>query len=387
MFGAKLKHGVFMAPYHPVDENPTLCIQRDLELMEHLDRLGFHEAWIGEHHSSGFEVIASPELFIAAAAERTRHIRLGTGVVSLPYHNPLMVANRMIQLDHQTQGRIMIGVGPGLLVSDAMMMDIEPKDQRDRMMQALDVILRLLRGEEVTETTEWYRLNKAKVHLLPYQYPHPEVAVASAVTPSGGRAAGTYDLGMLCVAATETTGFDALAQNWAVANEFAARQGRVMDPARLRLVCPVHIAETREEARDNIRAGLRKWLDYYNLVAPKGLMGVAGEDAVDILLKSNRAVVGTPDDAVEMIERLHRKQGDFGVFLQQAHNWADWDKTKKSYELYARFVMPRLQDSNRHRVQSMDWMRQEFDNFNAQRQKGVDAMFAKHAAETVDKAS
>jgi limonene 1,2-monooxygenase len=281
----------------------------------------------------------------------------------------------------------MIGVGPGLLVSDAMMMDIEPKDQRERMMQALDVILRLLRGEEVTERTEWYSLNKAKTHLLPYQYPHPEVAVASAVTPSGGRAAGTYDLGMLCVAATETAGFDALAQNWAIAQDFAGKQGRTMDPARLRLVCPVHIAETREEARDNIRQGLIKWLDYYNLVAPKGLMGVEGEDAVDILLRSNRAVVGTPDDAIDMIERLHEKQGDFGVFLQQAHNWASWEKTKRSYELYARFVMPHLRDANRHRQQTMEWMRDQFDDFAARRQKGVDAMFAKHAAELRDKAS
>src|SRR5688572_12085582 len=97
---APLRAGVFLAPFHPVDEDPTLAIQRDLALMEHLDALGFDEAWIGEHHSAGYEIIASPELFIAAAAERTRRIRLGTGVISLPYHNPLMVADRIIQLDH-----------------------------------------------------------------------------------------------------------------------------------------------------------------------------------------------------------------------------------------------------------------------------------------------
>src|SRR5271155_5672802 len=117
----KLRNGIFLAPFHPVDEDPTLCIQRDLELMEWLDRLGYEEAWIGEHHSAGFEIISSPELFIAAAAERTKRIRFGTGVISLPYHNPLMVANRIIQLDHMTRGRIILGVGPGLLVSDAVM--------------------------------------------------------------------------------------------------------------------------------------------------------------------------------------------------------------------------------------------------------------------------
>src|SRR5579871_633163 len=107
----QLRHGIFLPPFHPMDENPAACMDRDLELMQWLDRLGFHEAWIGEHHSAGWETISSPELFIAVAAERTRSIRFGTGVISLPYHNPLMVANRIIQLDHHTRGRVMFGAG------------------------------------------------------------------------------------------------------------------------------------------------------------------------------------------------------------------------------------------------------------------------------------
>src|ERR1700728_1252742 len=128
----RFRAGIFLAPFHPLDEDPTEAIHRDLELVEFLDRVGYDEAWIGEHHSAGFEIISSPELFIAAAAERTKRIRLGTGVVSLPYHNPLMAANRIIQLDHQTRGRVMFGVGPGLLPSDAFSMGIEPSTQRDR---------------------------------------------------------------------------------------------------------------------------------------------------------------------------------------------------------------------------------------------------------------
>jgi len=115
-----LRSGIFLAPFHNHDENPTLSIERDLELLELLDRLNYQEAWIGEHHSGGFELIACPEMFIAAAAQRTRHIRLGTGVVSLPYHNPFMLADRMVQLDHMTRGRAMFGVGPGALVHDAL---------------------------------------------------------------------------------------------------------------------------------------------------------------------------------------------------------------------------------------------------------------------------
>jgi len=128
-----LKTGVFLAPFHPLHENPLLAIDRDMELLEHMDRLNYTEAWIGEHHSAGFEIINCPEMFIAAAAERTRHIRLGTGVVSLPYHNPFTVAGRMMQLDYMTRGRAMFGVGPGSLVYDATKMGLKAEDQRRKL--------------------------------------------------------------------------------------------------------------------------------------------------------------------------------------------------------------------------------------------------------------
>ena len=142
-----LRSGIFLAPFHNLTENPTLALERDMELLQHLDKLNYHEAWIGEHHSGGFEIIASPEMFIAAAAERTRHIRLGTGVASLPYHNPFMLADRMVQLDHMTRGRAMFGVGPGALVHDALKIGIKAADQRRMMNESLDVIVRLLHGE------------------------------------------------------------------------------------------------------------------------------------------------------------------------------------------------------------------------------------------------
>jgi Luciferase-like monooxygenase len=144
----RLRFGIFLAPFHPPGENPTLALQRDLELIQHLDRLGYDEAWIGEHHSAGTEIIASPEIFIAVAAERTAHIRLGTGVVSLSYHNPLWVAERIVLLDHLTRGRVMLGVGPGSLPTDAAMIGVSQAETRELMEQSLDVIMALLRTEE-----------------------------------------------------------------------------------------------------------------------------------------------------------------------------------------------------------------------------------------------
>ena len=168
-----------------------------------------------------------------------------------------MVANRIILLDHLTRGRVMFGAGPGLLASDALMPGSTRAPSATAWPKRLDVILRLFRSEIVTEKTDWYTLINARAHLLPYTKPHPEVAVVSAVTPSGGRLAGKYNLSMICVAATNPFGYDALAANWKIANDIAAERGERMDPARLRLVGPMHIAETRAKAFENrpFRAG------------------------------------------------------------------------------------------------------------------------------------
>ena len=381
----KLRNGIFLAPFHPVDEDPTLCIQRDMELIEHLDRLGYEEAWIGEHHSAGFEIIPSPELFIAAVAERTKRIRLGTGVVSLPYHNPLMAANRIIQLDHQTRGRVMFGVGPGLLPSDAFSMGIDPSTQRDRMVEAIEVILRLWKGERVTHKTDWFTLQDATCQLLPYSDPHPEICVASSVTPSGGKLAGKHGFGMLCVAATQASGYDALAINWEIANKTAAENGRKMDPSRLRLVGPVHIAETREQAFANVKYGFDKWRDYFS-----GISAVAGRETtenrpVETLVEEGVAVVGTPDDAVAQIQRLQKKQGEFGCFLQLAHNWATFDNTKKSYELWQRHVMPVINKSNVAREIALNWAKDNKERFIGAAMNAAMQTIQKHHEEEAKK--
>lgn len=377
----RLKDGIFLAPFHPLNEDPTLALQRDLELIEHLDRLGYEEAWVGEHHSAGFEIIASPELFIAAAAERTKRIRLGTGVVSLPYHNPLTTANRILQLDHQTRGRVMFGVGPGLLPSDAFQLGIDPSTQRDRMVEAVEVILRLFNGERVTAKADWFTLVNATCQLKPYTWPHPEIAVASSVTPSGGKLAGKHGFGMLCVAATQAGGYDALGINWKIANETAAANGKAMDPSRLRLVGPVHIAPTREEAWANIQHGVHQWLDYFSRINPAGQVMQREGDPVKNMVDDGIAVVGTPDDAIAQIKRLRAKQGDFGVFLQLAHNWADFAKTKQSYELWRRHVNPAINGMNEQRQQSFDWATGNAEQFMKASMDAALATIAKHHAE------
>lgn len=378
MLEKKMRFGAFLAPFHPLDENPTLAIERDIELVQHMDRLGYDEAWIGEHHSAGYELIASPEIFIATLAERTKHIKLGTGVSSLPYHHPLMLADRINQLDHITRGRVMFGVGPGALPSDAFMMGIEVAKQRDMMDEALDAIAALLRGETVNMKTDWFTLNNARLQMTPYSRPSVEIAVASQVSPTGANAAGRHGAGLLSIGATSAGGFNALATNWAICEDTAKDNGKTVDRNDWRLVGPVHIAETREKARENVRFGLEKWLYYFREVAALPLAPTDGSDPVDALIASGMAVIGTPDDAIAQIERLQEQSGGFGAFLQMGHNWADFENTKKSYEMMARYVFPKFQNLNSAREESLNWAKDNRETFMGQAMMAVGSRVAQH---------
>lgn len=380
MFGPRLRFGAFIAPFHPVEENPTLAIQRDLELVQHMDALGYEEAWIGEHHSAGYELIASPEVFIAAAAERTKHIRLGTGVSSLPYHHPLMLADRINQLDHMTRGRVMFGVGPGALVSDAMMMGIPPTAQRDRMDEALDCLVRLMRGEEVTHKSDWFELRQARLQMTPYSRPSVEMAVASQVSPTGARAAGRHGLGLLSIGATSQAGFNALASNWHIATEQAGEHGNTMDRSRWRLVGPMHVAPTREQALEEVKFGLEKWIYYFREIANLPIVP-EGPDPVKAMVDTGLAVIGTPDEAAARIQQLVDESGGFGAFLLMDHNWAPWEAKKRSYELIARYVAPRFQELNPNREASMAWVGSNKAEFTGQVMAAMGQRIAQHIAE------
>ena len=356
-----LRSGVFLAPYHADDESPTLQIRRDLELADHLDALGYDELWVGEHHSASFETIASPELFIAAAAERTRRIRLGTGVVSLPYHNPLMVADRITQLDHQTQGRLMFGVGPGQLPSDAHMLGIDVARQREMMNESLEVLIPLLRGETVSRRTDWFDLRDARVQLAGYSHPMVEMAVAAAVSPSGPRAAGRHGIGMLSMAATSSAGFDLLPAHWDVCEQLAAEHGQDVDRRHWRLVVPMHLAETREQALADMEHGILKLVRYFEKLGAEEMRSIRSvEAAVEQwtergLSLLGRAIIGTPDDAIARIESLREQSGGFGTILLLAHDCASPVRSLHSYDLFARYVMSGIRGSNRHRHESLDW--------------------------------
>jgi limonene 1,2-monooxygenase len=380
MANDRLRFGIFLAPFHAVEENPTNAIDRDFELVEHLDHLGYDEAWIGEHHSGGFEIIASPEVFIAAAIERTKHIRLGTGVVSLPYHHPFMTVDRMVQLDHQSKGRVMFGVGPGALVGDAFRIGIDPADQRRNMNEALDVIMPLIKGEVVTAKTDWFEMREAQMQLPCYTRPHMEMAVACARSPSGALAAGKHGLGMLSIGGTSDEALKHHANNWKICEQTAAENGKTVSRENWRVVSLAHIADTREQALENVKFGIEKWAKYFREIATFPIVPAEIENACEYLMENNMACIGTPDDAIRYIEKLQKGTGGFGAYLELAHNWADFAATKRHYELMSRHVAPHFQGLNNLRRASYDYSHKNRDVFVGQAAAAVQAEIDKQAA-------
>ena len=335
-----VRFGAFFGPYHLPKIDSNVALRQDLELIDHLDRLGFAEAWIGEHHSGGVELIASPEIFVAAAAERTKRIKLGLGVVSLPYHHPFLVADRIVLLDHLTRGRVIFGAGPGQLADDSRMVGINPLDNRRKMEESFSVIHRLLHGETVTEQTDWYRMDGAYLHMKPYS--DIEMACTATVSPNGPNLAGRFGASLLSLAATNPVGVGLLADHWKIATQVAGENNQTVSRANWRLVGIMHIAETEEQARDECRYGLLELLNYLSHLSPGGVEYDDFDKLVDDYNESGFMVIGTPDMAVKQVERLQEMSGGFGTWLNLQGDWANPAATRRCYELIAAEVAPRF---------------------------------------------
>jgi len=384
---SRLRFGLFMAPFHVAGDNPTYLIRRDLDLIDHLDRLGFDEVWVGEHHSAGTEIISCPELIIAAAAERTQNIKLGTGVVSLAYHNPLWVADRMVQLDHMTRGRAMFGVGPGSLPSDSAMIGLTPTECRELLEVKLDVCMRLFRGETVTADVGTHKLVNARLQLAPYSDPLFDVAVAAVASPTGARLAGKYGVGLLSIGATMAPGgFDALAYHWDIVNERAEANGLPpVDRSQWRLVGLMHIAETKEQAYRDVEFGIEAWFQYFQQTAAFPQMPVVGADVkemIDFVNASGVGVIGTPDDAKEQVQRLvTQSNGGFGALVLLSHDWANPQATWRSYELIAQRVAPEFQGQSSPTLRAKQSAAESREEWNQAQFAALDHMGKKYAAE------
>lgn len=338
-----MRIGAFIIPMHRPDDDPTLALHRDLQLVEDLEALDYSEVWFGEHHSTGWQYITSPETFIAAASQRTSRIRLGTGVAGLPFHHPLMLADRIVLLDHLSKGRVILGTGPGGHQMDAPMMGLSPDSLKVRHEEALEAIIALLTSNEpIDRKTDWFTLSKARLQLRPYQDPSIEVAVSSLSSSSGPTLAGRFGLGMLSMGLLANGGGQRLVDAWAVAEQKSAEHGTMISRKGWRLAGPrMHLAPTDAEARRDVAFGLRQFVA---LMHASGARHVSPDDDLDVTIDrlndSGSVIIGTPDRAQAYLADLRSAIGEIGCFLIAAQDWADYEASRRSFELFARFVAP-----------------------------------------------
>ncbi|HMO55216.1 MAG TPA: LLM class flavin-dependent oxidoreductase [Tepidiformaceae bacterium] len=277
----RLRFGVFLAPHHPIGEHPTLQIRRDLDLVTYLDELGYDEFWCGEHHSGAWETIASPEMFLAAAGENTKRI-----------------------------------------------------------------IIRLLREDRpFSYKSDWFELNEAQLQIKPLQEDLPIVA-ASTISPAGMKSAGKYNVGVISIASATEEGLAALPTQWGFGETYAAEHGNTMDRSKWRINANIHIAPTKEQAIEEIADGLLRWHNEYNV----DILGRPGSERLNDakafatrMANAEGSMIGTPEDVLKSIGLLQKRSGGFGTLISFAHDWAPREAQYRSYEMLARYVVPKAQ--------------------------------------------
>jgi limonene 1,2-monooxygenase len=288
-----------------------------------------------------------------------------------------MVANRMVQLDHMSHGRVMLGVGPGALPGDAYMLGIDPTTQRQRMDEALGIIMRLMtETEPITYKSDWFELNEAMLQLRPYTKPHMPLSVASVQSPAGVALAGKYGASVLTITRPRDPGAPEsdLAALWAIAEESAAEHNQGMNRNDWRLVIPVHIAETRKEAIEQARVGAGRYQGEYfeHTMGRPPVIDGPQDQIIEAMIENGSWIIGDPDDCIAGIRKLEERSGGFGGFMVQTIDWAQREQVMHSFELLARYVMPVFQGTTLSTEASNKWAFEHQEVLSAGRVKAID---------------
>ena len=357
-----MKFGFFMMPSHHHTENPTLAFERDLQLIEYAESLGFDEFWVGEHHTGGWETIPAPDIFLAAAATRTKRIRLGTAVINLSYHHPFAVAERMAFLDHLAYGRIMLGCGPGVLPPDIKLFGLEQPNLRPMMNESLDIILKLYREEgPVSYEGEYWTIKEMEVQVKPYQQPHLPIYMVSSGSGNSIRVAAERGLGVISGVYSPPTALN-ISQQWQTYEDLATQAGHAASREEWRLSTDIYVADSMEEALNDVSAGILKDVHeyFFHIGAKPSYEAYPGQPADEItpeqIIDQRQWIIGDPDHCVRRIRELEEATGGFGSLLMVAVEWTSTQKWHRSLELFARYVMPQFKGSLRGIQSSYDRM-------------------------------
>ena len=351
--------GMFVMPIHDPDKSLTQCIQEDLELAEVCDRLGFHEFWAGEHHSSNVENIVMPEIFIARALGMTENIRLGPAPVCLQYHHPAHVAGRLAFLDHLAEGRLNICFGPGAIPTDMEMFGVDPKDAGARVAESMDMILSLWEQDPPYSVKgKFWNIDISQNIDLemgmgplpkPFQQPHPPISVPS-ISPNSQGIAKAAQRGF-ALFSHHMISTEVLKGQWATYSAGAAEVGRAATSRDWRVARNIYVAETTAEARELAQKNsMGKCIEYILELTRRGPgigMWKRNPDQADSEVNIDYfidevIIAGDPDEVAHQIRALRDDVGDFGTLVLTAHDWDDKARWIKCLELFAEEVMPQL---------------------------------------------
>lgn len=351
-----MRFGVFSMPEHFPWDQQTLSFERDLDEMVLAEKLGFDEYWIGEHHSGWYENVPVPEYMIAKASALTSRIQLATGVVNLPYHDPFQVAERLAFLDHLTYGRLIYGFGAGGLPTDWALHDMEGEVMRPRMRESLEIIRQLTEAREpVSYEGQFWRGRDREIQVRPYKGRMPEFGLAGLTGAGSFELAAANEWGALSVHFTppkfrDNPSFIDLEGHAATLDAAALAAGN--DPVgarrRWRVVREVFVAEDRESAIAQIRAGVKQSYDYLISLGLGPLMKLDetmddSELTLEWMIDNDCWLVGSPDDVVERVKALYAQLGGFGTLVVNSRDWGPTDRMSRSLELFARYCMPALE--------------------------------------------
>ena len=356
-----MKLGYFMMPLHHIDRDYHETLEEDMEAIIFADELGYSEAWVGEHYSSAVEQITSPLMFHANLISRTKNIKLATGVMCLPQYHPAVTAGQAAMFDHLSNGRFIMGVGPGGLLSDFELFGVMDKDRMEMMEEALDCMLELwgteppykIQGKHWTIDMKEWTHHDIKLGYVPkpLQQPHPPVAI-SAMSPNSGSLKFAGERGYIPVSANFIAQWS-LKTHWPTYCAGAEANGRVADPETWHVARSIYVDETDAAADAFTKTGGGP-MDYYyeylyaifdrsNFKAP--FVANAGDDPEELTHEKVRdacVIHGSPETVAEKILALRDEVGHFGTLLYAAHDWTDKARMKNSMRLMAEEVMPRI---------------------------------------------
>lgn len=341
-----MKFSIFMMPLHYPTENPSLAFARDISLIRYTDELGYDEFFIGEHHSGGWETMPAPEMALAKASAHAHRIRLGTSVISVPFHHPFHVAERMAFLDHLTLGRAILGVGPCALVTDKNLFGLATEKLYPMMAESVDIIVRLLESPEpIDYDGKFWKIKQMRLQLRSYQQPRMPLAIASSGNAVSLELAGKYGMLFLSPAGKNVRNNQTKAEQWRKVEAIAANHGTKTSRDNWRIATCVYLTESREEAWRDVEAAIGRDMQYFAAIGLKGpYEAYPGQPLSEITPRSGADrrdwIIGTPDDAIAQIERMQTETGGFGGLMLTTHEWVGTDKMRRSYELFARYVMP-----------------------------------------------